>query len=220
MGESSLHAELKHHIAQPGDLIEQPVANYVVDIVRGQTLIEIQTGNFSSLKTKLDVLLPDYPVRVIYPIPREKWIVRISADGELVKRRKSPKRGRVEHLFEELLRIPDQACHPNFSLSIIFIQVDEYWHDDGKGSWRRKHWSIADRRINDFEDEIVFSSPGNLLALLPRDLVQPFTNAELGSHLELNRRLASKMTYTMHKMGLLQRVGKKQNAYLYASETR
>jgi hypothetical protein len=217
LGESSLHAELKHHVAQPGDLLEQPVANYVVDIVRGKSLVEIQTGNFSSLKAKLDVLLPDYQVSVVYPIPREKWIVRISAEGELIRRRKSPKRGRIEHLFDELLRIPVQACHPNFSLSIMFIKVDEYWLDDGKGSWRRKRWSIADRKIFDIEEEICFSTPGSLLDLLPADLIQPFTSKDLGSVAALDQRLAGKMTYTLYKMGLLERVGKQQNAYLYAS---
>jgi hypothetical protein len=99
----------------------------------------------------------------------------------------------------------------------MFIKVDEYWLDDGKGSWRRNHWSIADRKIFDIEEEITFSTPGSLLDLLPQDLIQPFTSKDLGSLAALDQRLASKMTYTLYKMGLLERVGKQQHAYLYAS---
>ena len=51
LGEKSLHAELKQWYMQPGDLLEEMVDGFHIDIVRGKLLIEIQTTNFSSIKS-------------------------------------------------------------------------------------------------------------------------------------------------------------------------
>ncbi len=91
--ESSLHAGLKDWYAQPGDKLESPVDGYWIDLVRDRLLIEIQTGSFSAIKPKLTRLLKNYPVRLVYPLTREKWIVRVTGDGKTMGRRKSPKRG-------------------------------------------------------------------------------------------------------------------------------
>ncbi len=53
LNEKPLHASLKEWYAQPGDRFEQPVDGYVVDVVREGLLLEIQTANFSSIKTKM-----------------------------------------------------------------------------------------------------------------------------------------------------------------------
>ena len=58
--EGSLHAALKLHVSQPGDRFEVPMRGFVVDVVRGDTLIEVQTGGFASMGRKLDHLLADY----------------------------------------------------------------------------------------------------------------------------------------------------------------
>jgi hypothetical protein len=119
LNEKPLHASLKQWYAQPGDQFEVPVGGYVIDIVRDDLLIEIQTGSFSSLKAKLAKLLYSHQVRLIYPIAQEKWIVRPAADdnGRAI-RRKSPKRGRLEDLFWELVSIPHLLSNPNFSLEV------------------------------------------------------------------------------------------------------
>ena len=42
--EKSLHAALKAWCLQPGDHTEVPVDGYIIDIVRGDLLIEVQNG--------------------------------------------------------------------------------------------------------------------------------------------------------------------------------
>jgi hypothetical protein len=74
LNEKPLHEALKRWYAQPGDIFEAPVDGFVVDIVRGDLLIEIQTRNFSAIKRKLEQLLISHSVRLVYPIPSEKWI--------------------------------------------------------------------------------------------------------------------------------------------------
>src|SRR3982751_5857292 len=100
LNEKPLHASLKRWYARPGDRFEVPVDGFVIDIVREDLLIEIQTRNFSAINSKLRRLTNSHQVRLIYPIIQEKYIVRsASANSGLDVRRKSPKRGRLEDLF-------------------------------------------------------------------------------------------------------------------------
>jgi hypothetical protein len=87
--------------------------------------------------------------------------------------------------------------------------------NDGRGSWRRKGWSIHDRRLLAVVDRISFSSPSDFLQLIPPDLSAPFTSRELAHALDLHLRVAQRMTYCMRKMGVLCIGGKRGNAFLY-----
>jgi hypothetical protein len=214
--ETSLHAALKSWYAQPGDHMETLVNGYVIDIVRDNLLIEIQTRSFSKVKAKLTRLTHAYSVRLVYPIPKEKWVVRISADGQtMLARRRSPRHGRVEHLFTELIRFPALVKEPNFTIEVLLTQEEEIWQDDGKGSWRRKGWSITDRRLLGILDRVVLTNPQDFQALLPPGLPAPFTTQDLARTLALPRALAQKMVYCLREMEVLVIVGKQQRAWLY-----
>src|ERR1044072_4466608 len=126
VNEKPLHASLKQWYARPGDRFEVPVDGFVIDIVRDDLLIEIQTGNFSAIKSKLNNLARSHRVRLIYPIVQEKWIIRsATGNGARSIRRKSPKRGRMEDLFWELVSIPQLLSNPNFSLEVLMISQEE-----------------------------------------------------------------------------------------------
>ncbi|MCP4426145.1 MAG: hypothetical protein GY803_16760 [Chloroflexi bacterium] len=203
-------------MAQPGDRQEVRVDGFVIDIVRDETLIEIQTGNFGAMKRKLAKLLPHHPVHLIHPIPYEKWIVRQTAVGDPIQRRKSPKRGRIIDIFAELVRIPHLLPHPNLTITVLLTQQEEIWRDDGQGSWRRKRWSIYDHRLLNIVAEHTFSASEDWLRLLPDDLSQPFTNRELAAALPCRLNLAQKTTYTLRHAGFIETAGKQGNALLYA----
>lgn len=132
--EKSLHSALKQHIAQPGDRFEVTVNSYVIDVVRDDQLIEIQTGGFSALKSKLAHLLPRYPIRVIYPVPTRRWIIKLDSTGTELSRRKSPKKGHITEVFTQLVYIPQQIMHDNFSLEVVLVEDAEVRVNDGRGS--------------------------------------------------------------------------------------
>ncbi len=213
--ETSLHAALKAWIARPGDLIETRVEGYVVDIVRGSQLIEIQTGRFSGLKPKLAALLSGHQVRLVYPVAQARWVVRTAADGVVLGRRKSPVRGVVEQVFRELVSIPALALHPRFSLEVLLIEEEQVWRDDGRGSWRRQRWSIADRRLLRVVDQLPLETAGDYQVLLPPGLPELFTTAELAEGLGQPKRLAGQMVYCLREMGLVTAHGKRGRAVLY-----
>lgn len=216
LSERSLHAALKDWYVQPGDLREACVDGYVIDLVRGELLIEIQTRHCGALKRKLDRLLNDHHVRLVHPIARERQIVKIDQDGVIVERRKSPGRGRIEHVFRELVSIPHLVMHPNFELEVLITREEEIRRDDGRGSWRRKGWSIVDRRLVEVLDRHLFQIPADFLALLPTDLPQPFTNRNLAEVLHQRLPVAQKMTYCLTRMGALQVVDKQGKAHLFS----
>nr|MBC8498483.1 hypothetical protein [Candidatus Bathyarchaeota archaeon] len=138
MGEKSLHDSVKLWYSREGDEIEKEVDGYVVDVVRGDLLIEVQTANFSAIRDKLRRLVRAHPVRLVHPISERKWIVRVDGDGETVlSRRRSPKRGRIEDVFYELVYVPDLLAEENMSLEVLLVHSEDVLIDDGRGSWRR-----------------------------------------------------------------------------------
>jgi hypothetical protein len=190
-----------------------------VDIVRNGLLIEIQTRNFYALRDKLVDLTQRYPVRLVYPIAREKWILKQQArEDPAAVRRRSPKRGAPDHLFLELVRFPKLVIHPNFSLEILFTREEEIQVNDGQGAWRRKGWSIADRRLVEVVDRMVFEGPEDFRALIPASLPQPFTARELGRARKVPGYIAQKMLYCLREMEVAEVVGRRKRAYLYVVE--
>ena len=105
MNEHSLHSDIKEWYSIPGDQLEEKVDDFIVDIAREGLLIEIQTANFSAIKNKLSRLVRMHKVRLVYPIPSLKWIIRINKRKVIISKRKSPKRGKLVDLFHELIRI-------------------------------------------------------------------------------------------------------------------
>ena len=58
LNEGALHAQLKEWYRRPGDLLEQVTGGFVIDLVRGDLLVEIQTGGFAPLRRRLELLRP------------------------------------------------------------------------------------------------------------------------------------------------------------------
>jgi hypothetical protein len=214
--ETHLHAALKSWYAQTGDRIEAEVDGYIIDIVHDNVLIEIQTRHFHNIRVKLNTLLPNHFVHLVFPIAQEKWILRHSGDNKIKdSRRKSPKHGRVEYIFDELIRIPDLITHPNFTIEILMTNEEELWVNDGKGSWRRKGWSIQDRRLLKVVDRITLTTPADLRSMLPHSLPQPFTTGDLAKSIQIRRSLAQKMAFCLRQSEVITISGKQGQSYLY-----
>lgn len=212
--EGPLHAALKEWYAQPGDLFEHPVDDFIIDIVRGDRLVEIQTGNFAALRRKLRQLLPTYRIHLVFPVPAEKWICKVHANGTRT-RRKSPKRGTYEEVFRELVRIPRLLAHPHLSLEVVIINEEEVRRREIGRAWRRRGWVTQERRLLTISESRVFNSPTDLVDLLPSDLPTQFTTADIASRLAITRSIAQKMAYCLRKLEMVRQVGKRQNAYVY-----
>ncbi len=215
LNEKPLHAALKDYYAQLGDETEVKVNDFFIDIVQGDLLIEIQTGNFASIKTKLRKLVKSHYVHLVYPVAKEKWIVKLAPDdNQPASRRKSPKRGRVEELFHEMIRFPELLAHPNFSLEVVMTKEEEVRRFDPKKNWRRKGWGTVERRLLEVVDQIVFENPSDWLLLLPEGIGE-FTTKDLSGQMSISKHLSQKMAYCLRKANVIKLIGKRGRANLY-----
>jgi hypothetical protein len=186
--------------------------------VRGDLLIEIQTRNFASIKRKLEKLIINPPLRLVYPIPCEKWIIKQphSEDGPII-RRKSPKRSGFEYVFEELVSIPELLRNPNFSIELLLIQEQEVRRYDGAhGWWRRRGWVTHERRLLKVVGQRILLSPADMSAFIPPLLADPFTASDLAISIAIPRKLAQKMVYCLRFLGCITPVGKRVKSILYS----
>lgn len=215
LNEKPLHASLKKFYAQPGDQIETVVDGFVIDIVRDDLLLEIQTDNFASIKSKLTNLLRSHQIRLIYPIAQEKWIVKLAKDGSsAVTRRKSPKKGRLENLFWEMVSFPQLLSNRNLSLEVVLIKEEEVRRYEGKRRWRRRGWVTEERRLLEVVEQRLFEEPADWLGFLPEGL-ESFTARDLAETIDIRRPLAQKMAYCMRKARVIELIGKRGRANLY-----
>ncbi len=188
----------------------------MIDLVRGEQLVEIQTRNFAAIRKKLTTLLQHHPVHLLHPVTSEKWVVQVDKSGNKVQsRRKSPFRGKLSDIFEELVRIPDLILQENFTLEVMLVQENEVRCRDGKGSKHRKRESIKDRQLVRVVTTYQFQRPVDFLCFLPLELPQPFSNKDLSEALQVPLHRCRQITYCLRKMGLLDVTGKKGNELLH-----
>lgn len=214
LNEGLLHAQLKEWYRRTGDLIEHPVDGYVVDLVRGGTLVEIQTGGLAPLRRKLECLLARHPVRLVVPIALTRRIVRLSHDGEVMSGRRSPRHGSPQDVFARLVSVPALLGRPHFELELLLTHETEHRRHEPGRAFRRHGWVVVGRSLESVERSIVLQTPDDAAALLPR-LPDPFDTAELAAAAGCSRRLAQQTTYCLRAMGALVADGRRARAVLY-----
>ena len=221
LNERTLHRQLKEMYRTEYSLVEEAVSGYVVDVVRPTELVEVQTGSFAGIRTKLTALLEKHSVRLVSPVARETLITLYDQEGtSIISSRRSPKRGNLPFAAAELIYLADILPHPRLTVELLLIRQEEFRCDDGRGSWRRRGISITDRRLLEVEEKHVFRDPEDYLALLPGDLSSPFGNLEIADRLRGTTsrgklRIAGQLTYLLRKLGLLKFSRKEGRRYLY-----
>ena len=112
LSERTLHRAVKDYLEPDRQYQEVPVAGFVADIFRGGQLLEVQTGSVTPLVKKLLRLPKEYPVTIVLPIVREKTLVTLSEEGELLSRRRSPKKGGWMCLPSRFRSVAVICCSP------------------------------------------------------------------------------------------------------------
>lgn len=211
LNEGSLHAGLKEWLWLPGDQVEVPVGEFVVDLVRGDQLIEIQTTSFAAMGRKLDHLLEDHRILLVHPIAVESWLVR---DG--MPDRRSPSRGDVFSIFDELVSLPTLLDHPHLEIELVLI-VEEQVRTRGPALRRgRGGWHVVDRRLREVVEVHRLADPSDLAALVPDVLDAGFTTADVARVCRIDRDRAQKVAYTLRALGFFEQVGRDRQGIRYS----
>ena len=214
LNERSLHRALKQRYAAPGSVMEQAVDGFVADIRIGDRLIEIHTGAFSRLKRKLPRLLERFQVKLVYPIARDRFIVKLPPHSDApARRRKSPKHEDVFAVFAVLPSIPALLEHPNLTLDVV-MTVEEDVRRPAPGRWRRD-WVRVDRRLVDVLEVHHIGCMAQLYAMLAPRLPIRFTTRDLARAMRSSRRLGQQAAFCLREAGVSEVCGKEGNALVY-----
>ena len=213
---TDLHLALQQWYAGEDGAVEVDVDGYLADAVRGGVIYEIQTGSFTAIRDKLRRLARDHRVVLVYPVPQVKLIVKLDPEtGEELSVRRSPKRGKPADVFDELLYIRNAMRKEKLALEVLMTVERELRCADGQGSWRRGGVSIVGHELLAIVERHRFDEPADLLGLLPEDLPERFTTADLSAVLGLTKRVAGKTAWGLRKLGVIRKVGKRGNAFVY-----
>ena len=216
LSEKTLHATLKAYYEPDFESREVSLGGYVADIVGENGIIEIQTRGFERLKDKLDAFLEAARVTVVYPIVRQRWISWIDPEtGEVSPRKKSPKKQIPFDVFPELYKIKKQMQHPNFTLRLAVLESTDYRYLDGYGAQKKIRSTRGERVPDALLEEIELTSPMDYLALLPDTLEEPFTTKTLAKAVKRPVAHAQAAVNVLYTIGVLERVGREKNTYLY-----
>lgn len=214
--EKTVHAVLKNFYEPDPAFQEVRVKNFVADILRDGEIIEIQTRNFNAMHKKLDTFLQYYPVTIVYPIIRTKWLCWIDEQtGEVTKKRKSPKKGTQYDAFYELYKIKSYLTHPNLHLCLTLIDAEEYRLLNGWNQDRKRGSTRYDRIPRSLVDEFYIGSPQEYGCMLPEDLPEKFTARDYAKSSGLALRYARTAMTVLRHIGAIELVDKQGNSYIY-----
>lgn len=214
--ERTLHAVLKRYMEPYQDNHEIKIGPYVADIVGETGIVEIQTRGFSKLRAKLTAFLEATTVTVVYPIASTKWLSWIDPEtGEASPRRKSPRRGRFQDVFYELVYLKPLLTHPNLRFHIILLDMEEYRRLDGWSRDRKRGATRSERIPLDVVDELTVGGPQGYGGLLPPGLPAPFTSRDFAEATGMRPDGAGTALNVLLAAGAVTRVGKRGRHYLY-----
>lgn len=195
--------------------MEVPVGRFVIDLVRADgELVEVQTGAFSALGSKLDALLDEHRFRIVYPVARERRIVRVDGDGEIVSARRSPKRADVVAVFDKLVAFPSLLTHPHLTLEVLLLRED---HVRAGQAGRRQRWTRdpGERRLVEVLDRVELRGAEDVERVLPALPSGSFTTRELAMRLGCTLRLAQRTAYCLRAIGIIEAAGKRGSTPLH-----
>lgn len=216
LGEKTLHAVLKNYYEPFEQNHEIKVGRFVADIVGEQGVIEIQTRSFGNLLEKLDNFLEFCEITVVYPLPALKYVSWLDMEtGELSPKHKSPKKCRIYDAFKEIIRIKYALDNPRFHLVLCFLEVDEIRFLNGWSENKKRGSSRCDRIPKDIIEEVRFDCVSDYRRFIPEGLPDEFTSAHYAKACKINKQLASNGLNILNYLGLVERVGKKGNSFIY-----
>jgi hypothetical protein len=216
LSEKTVHAILKNYYEPDEENQEIPIENYVADIFSDGGIMEIQTRQFNRMRNKLSAFLPLYPVTIVYPIPREKWIIWIDEEsGELSRKRKSPAKGNVYLAFIELYKIKMYLKNPNLRVKLVLMDMEEYKLLNGWSRDKKRGSSRYDRIPTELVEEVDITRIEDYMQFVPYDLEEEFTSKEFAKAAHIPVKLAQTVLNILYDIGTVTRTGKKGREYLY-----
>ncbi|MGB5759205.1 MAG: hypothetical protein WBM50_19995 [Acidimicrobiales bacterium] len=197
-------------LCEPGDELEFELDGFVIDIRRNDLLIEVQTGSFAAMGRKLDRLLVGYRILLVHPVPVATYLHKGGA-----KPRRSPRKGDLYSVLDELVSIPTLLDHPNLTLDVLLVTVDKFQEHDPAARRGRGGWRTTDKRLRSVEARHRFASTEDLVELMPAELPARFTTADMAAAATMSRDAAQKLAYCLRALDRIEVVDRTRAGHLY-----
>ena len=216
--ETTLHQQLKHSYADDRSQTEVVMVRYRIDAIRDGELIEVQCASLAAIRDKCQDLLKRHQLRVVKPIVIRTRIAKVKQKGgPITSRRMSPKRGSVLDLFEELIYFTRVFPHPNLTIEVPMVNVEQLRAPAKK---RRRRWQkdykIQDVTLESLEGSIELREPADLLNLLQRPAdIETFNTADLAKSIDRSRSTAQLIAYVLRKTGAIDTSGRNRLGIVY-----
>ena len=186
-------------------------------------IYEIQRASFGGrFSEKIQTLLDstEYVIRIVHPILYKQRISRMKAGDRLSVSYRNLN-STILHLFDQLVYF--KVLYQN-RLEFDILLVHEHFIKEFTGYTKRSHrrkFRTEKRDLIEIIDKHEIRTKDDFLNILPSHLPDQFTNKDLASKMTFknktrrNHQLPGRITYSLCQLGLLKRVGKKRNAFLF-----
>ena len=186
-------------------------------------IYEIQRASFGGrFSKKIQTLLDstEYVIRIVHPILYKQKISRMKT-GERVSVSYRNLNSTILHLFDQLVYF--KVLYQNrleFDVLLIYEHLTKELTGYTKRSHRRR-FRTEKRDLIKIIDKYKIRTKDDFLNILPSDLPEQFTNQDLARKMTFknktrrNYQLPGRITYSLCQLGILKRVGKKRNAFLF-----
>jgi len=206
-----IHQAIKYYLSNDPMTHEIAMDGYVVDVLLDGEIYEVQTGAVWKLTSKLSHFLPHYPVHVVIPLVYKKTIMTLNEYGIKLSERRSPRVAKLQHIALVIEPLFSMLNHPNLSVMVMMIEVDEY---------RRKS-EMVDKKL--WTERIpkgspvvyTFRKPDDYRLFLPETLPHQFTRVDYQTYVRLSPNAAMAMMRLLNVVGLIDQVGKLGRYHLY-----
>ena len=220
LSERALHRILKLAVEPNEEFHEKKILGSVADISNAQGIVEIQTRAFERMPPKLKKFLPEYPVKLLYPIAKKKTVHWIDPETkEIAPGRKSPKTGKPSDAFYELYKIRAFLSDKNLSVHLLFLDMAEYRYRNGYGKEKKRGAARIERIPTALHEQIVLSSREDYRIFLPETLGEEFTAKEYAKAIGQKPRYAYLGIRILKDcFGLISHVRTEGREYVYKAE--
>lgn len=147
--ERGVHLALKKYFCPNEDMHEMRIGRYVADACDGSTVFEIQTGNLSLLRKKIQFYLEntELDVLVVHPLAQNRKILWLDGEtGELARpARLSGKHEDMRDALPQLLYVKEMLDEPRLSFCFPMMEISEARLLDGYGKDKKRGSTSLDR---------------------------------------------------------------------------
>ncbi len=206
--ETTLHRQLKQSYASSDGETEVTLGSFRIDAIRDDELIEIQCASLSALRSKAKRLLGRHALRIVKPIFHRTRITKLTEpNGKIVSRRLSPKRGHVVDIFEELIYLTQVFPHPNLTIEVVLVDVEQF-RVPATVKKRRRRWqkdyTIHDVQLEAIKERYEFHEPSDLLRIIDwPGGIETITTETIAKAIDRPRWVAQKIAYVLKHVGAI-----------------